>query len=197
MLLARIGAAQPPVFTVWPADIWRLDRVGNHWQVHAQGWHALNRQGRLDRLKLLLDNAAFWPESQTLVWEASKIELDRATMLDCHRTWTDTGDPPVLSFIALDFGAQDAEGRGGITSKGLAIIAGVEVEALASGNSLRRQSILVARMVAHLLKQDVPASGEVKDPEGATMRFQRRQPGHFSANSVICFDLPLGIDMDQ
>lgn len=190
MLLARVQALSPPDATSWPAHLWRLERQGDHWSVHATGWHALDRRTRLARLNTILANAASWPGLKRLTWEVSGVVLEHAAIVESDRLWRATGDVPVLDFIALDFGARDGLGRKGVVTRGLAIVAGVEIEALWTEDNLNRQSILVARLAAHVAVEGSSAAGEVKDQNGDIRSFSRRDLGNFTANPVISLGLP-------
>jgi hypothetical protein len=191
MLIARIIAMPSLELTCWPAERWRVECAEGVCQVHAVGWHALDRMGRVECLRNVLMTSAADPAIKRLVWAASGVELDRSAIIACAARWQETGDAPVLDLIALDVAAVDAAGRSGVVSRGLAEIVGIEIEAISSNDYLRHQTTLVARMIAYVLSTDRHDGTTVKDQFGKLREFRRLEHGYFTANPVISFGLPV------
>ncbi len=191
MALARIVSAAHPDPAVWDAARWQTDVFEGAWRVSAIGWAALDRRARVERLHTILANTAHDGSVDRLEWLASGVTLARGAIVASNMRWRATGVVPVLDLIALDPSARDADGRNGVVTRGLAIVTGHEIEAAWTEPTLKDQSILVARMAAHVLNDQEHAAMTVKDPHGRLRDIERRERGYFIANPVISFDLPV------
>jgi hypothetical protein len=186
--IALIDAAPPACLTTAGEDRWAVFSTEGRWTIAARGWVSLGWSLRLNRLSDLLTSLVAETETSQIEWLFSGVILTRDAASRAERLWRETGDVPALQLVRVDVGARGEKGLEGITSSGLALIVGHEIEALCKPTTRNARAILVGRLIGHCLRFGPITGSDVRDHLGQVHRIEFHARGIFGCNATIRID---------